>query len=67
MDWQTPVAVAIAVLAAAYVLWRLARPFFQDKSRRDEPLQIGDSDDSGQRPVPCDQPPPQGPGVETDH
>ena len=45
MDWQTPVAVAVAAFAAAYVLWRLARPFFQDKSQRDEPLQIGDSDD----------------------
>ena len=45
MDWQTPVAVAIAALAAAYVLWRLARPFFRDESQRDEPLQIGDSDD----------------------
>ena len=45
MDWQTPVAVAVAALAGAYVLWRLARPFFQDKSHRDEPLQIGQSDD----------------------
>ncbi len=48
MDWQTPVAIAVAALAAAYVVWRLARPFFRDKSQRDEPLQIGDSDDSGQ-------------------
>ena len=48
MDWQTPVAVAVAAIAAAYVLWRLARPFFRDKSQRDEPLQIGDLDDSGQ-------------------
>ena len=45
MDWQTPVAVAIAALAAVYVLWRLARPFFRDQSHRDEPLQIDDSDD----------------------
>ena len=45
MDWQTPVAVAVAVLAVAYVLWRLMRPFFRAKSRRDEPLQIGDLDD----------------------
>lgn len=45
MDWQTPVAIAVAALAGAYVLWRLVRPFFRDKSPRDEPLQIGDSDD----------------------
>ena len=45
MDWQTPVAVAIAALAAVYVLWRLARPFFRNQSHRDEPLQIDDSDD----------------------
>lgn len=45
MDWQTPVAIAVAALAAAYVLWRLARPFFRDKSHRDEPLQIEHSDD----------------------
>ena len=45
MDWQTPVAVAIAALAAVYVLWRLARPFFRDQSHRDEPLQIDHSDD----------------------
>ena len=45
MDWQTPVAIAIAALAAVYVLWRLARPFFRDPSHRDEPLQIDHSDD----------------------
>ena len=45
MDWQTPVAVAVAALAAAYVLWRLTRPFFRAKSHRDEPLQIEHSDD----------------------
>jgi len=45
MDWQTPVAIAIAALAAVYVLWRLARPFFRDQSHRDEPLQIDHSDD----------------------
>lgn len=45
MDWQTPVASAVAALAAVYVLWRLARPFFRDQSHRDEPLQIGHSDD----------------------
>ena len=45
MDWQTPVAIAVAALAVAYVAWRLARPFFRDKSHRDEPLQIEYSDD----------------------
>ncbi len=45
MDWQTPLAIGVAALAAAYVLWRLTRPFFRAKSRRDEPLQIEDSDD----------------------
>lgn len=40
MDWQTPVAIGVAVLAGGYVVWRLVRPFFCDKSRRDEPLQI---------------------------
>ena len=45
MDWQTPVAIAVAALAAAYVLWRLTRPFFRAQSHRDESLQIEPSDD----------------------
>lgn len=27
MDWQTPVAAAIAVLCGVWLVWQLARPF----------------------------------------
>jgi|GEM_PF-1426143 len=29
MDWQTPLVIAIAITASAYVLWRWLRPFLQ--------------------------------------
>jgi hypothetical protein len=50
LDWQTPLAIAIAIVAGAYVLWRWLRPFFTRPadccSRSDEEgelLQIEDS------------------------
>lgn len=50
MDWQTPIAIALAVCAGAYALWRWTRPFFNDNTAtpqqdHDGLLQIESSDD----------------------
>ena len=36
MDWQTPIAAVIALLAGAYALWRWTRPFFNRDSAADQ-------------------------------
>jgi hypothetical protein len=28
MDWQTPLAIGVVLVATAYVLWRWLKPFF---------------------------------------
>jgi hypothetical protein len=44
MDWQTPIAVAIATLAGGYALWRCARALWPltEKPRR-KPVASADS------------------------
>ena len=36
MGWQTPIAIAIALGAGAYALWRMARPFFDRDTAADQ-------------------------------